>query len=63
MHRNFARAYDCLQDEHDRIRAACVRILAQNDRDLERSIVHGTTTKCFYARSVYLALSSVASSI
>jgi hypothetical protein len=39
MHRNFARAYDCLQDEHDRIRAACVRILAQNDRDLERELL------------------------
>ena len=39
MHRNIARAYDCLQDEHDRVRAACVRILAQNDRSLERELL------------------------
>jgi hypothetical protein len=39
MHRNIARAYHCLQDEHDRIRAACVRILAQNDRSLERELL------------------------
>jgi hypothetical protein len=38
MHRNITRAYDCLQDEHDRIRAACVKILAQNDRSLEREL-------------------------
>ncbi len=41
MHRNIARAYDCLQDEHDRIRAACVKILAQNDRSLERELLRG----------------------
>jgi len=39
MHRNIARAYDCLQDERDRIRAACVKILAQNDRILERKLL------------------------
>jgi hypothetical protein len=39
MHRNIARAYDCLQEEHDRIRAACVKILAQNDRSLERELL------------------------
>jgi hypothetical protein len=33
------RAYDCLQDEHDRIRAACVKILAQNDRNLEPELL------------------------
>jgi len=38
MHRNIARAYDYLQREHDRIRAACVRILAQKDRALERQL-------------------------
>lgn len=38
MHRNIARAYDCLQDEHNRVRAACVKILAQSDRDLEREL-------------------------
>jgi hypothetical protein len=39
MHRNIARAYDCLQDEHDRIRAACINILAQNDTRLERELL------------------------
>jgi hypothetical protein len=39
MHRNIARAYDCLQDEHNRIRAACVKILAQNDSNLERELI------------------------
>jgi hypothetical protein len=24
MHRNIARAYDCPQDDHNRVRAACV---------------------------------------
>ena len=38
MHRNIARAYDYLKREHDRIRAAYVKILAQNDRSLERHI-------------------------
>jgi len=39
MHRNIARAYDCLQDEHDRIRAACVKILSQGDKGLERELL------------------------
>lgn len=39
MHRNIARAYDCLQDEHDRIRAACIKILAQNDKTLARELL------------------------
>jgi len=38
MHRNIARAYDYLKHEHDRIRAGHVRILAQNDRALERHL-------------------------
>ena len=38
MHRNIARAYDYLKREHDRIRAAYVKILAQNDRSLERQL-------------------------
>jgi hypothetical protein len=38
MHRNVARAYDYLKREHDRIRAAHVRILAQKDRRLERRL-------------------------
>jgi hypothetical protein len=38
MHRNVARAYDYLQREHDRIRAASVKILAQKDRALERRL-------------------------
>lgn len=39
MLRNIARAYVCLQDEHDRVRAACVKILAQNDRHLGRELL------------------------
>ena len=38
MHRNIARAYDYLKREHDRIRAAHVKILAQKDRRLERRL-------------------------
>jgi hypothetical protein len=38
MHRNIARAYDYLKREHDRIRAAYVKILAQNGRSLERHL-------------------------
>lgn len=38
MHRNVARAYDYLNREHDRVRAACVKIVAQNDRALERQL-------------------------
>ena len=66
MHRNIARAYDCLQHEHDCVRAACVKILAQNDKCLERellgqtSTVHDTTTKSFFTRSAYPDPSSVA---
>jgi len=39
MHRNVARAYDHLRAEHDRIRAACVKILAQNDNAVERQLL------------------------
>ena len=39
MHRNIARAYDCLLHEHDRVRAACIKILAQNDKGLERELL------------------------
>jgi len=39
MHRNIARAYDCLQAEHARIRAQCMKILAQKDRALERHLL------------------------
>ena len=39
MHRNVARAYDYLQREHNRVRAAHVKILAQNDRVLERRLL------------------------
>jgi hypothetical protein len=57
MHRNLARAYDCLQDERDRISAACVKILSQVTRASnvscsgQSSKVHDTTTKCFFTRS------------
>lgn len=39
MHRNIARAYNCLQDEHNRIRTACVKILSRNDRAIERELL------------------------
>jgi hypothetical protein len=39
MHRNIARAYSCLQEEHDRIRVACVKILSQGDKGLERELL------------------------
>ena len=39
MHHNIARAYDCLQDEHNRVRAVYVQILSQNDKSLERELL------------------------
>lgn len=39
MHRNVARAYDYLRAEHDRIRVACIRILAQNNRAVQRRLL------------------------
>jgi hypothetical protein len=39
MHRNIARAYDCLQLEHDLVRSACIKILAQGDKGLERELL------------------------
>jgi hypothetical protein len=39
MHRNIARAYNCLQDEHDRVRSVCVKILSRNDKALERELL------------------------
>ena len=39
MLRNIARAYDCLHAEHARIKAVCIKILAQNDRALERHLL------------------------
>jgi hypothetical protein len=42
MHRNIARAFDCLQDEHDRVRSECIKILSQNDRALERHLLRAS---------------------
>jgi hypothetical protein len=39
MHRNIARAYDCLQDEHNRVRTAYVQSLSQNDQSLKRELL------------------------
>ena len=39
MQRNIARAYDCLQHEHDRVPAACIKILAQRDKGLQRELL------------------------
>jgi hypothetical protein len=39
MRRNIARAYDCLQKEHNRVRTACVKILSRNDRAVERELL------------------------
>jgi hypothetical protein len=39
MRRNMARAYDCLQTEHARIREEFIKILAQNNRAVERHLL------------------------
>ena len=39
MHRNVARAYDYLQAEHGRVRAVCIGILSQQDKQLERTLL------------------------
>lgn len=39
MERNIARAYDCLLTEHTRVRAACVKILSQHNKSLERELL------------------------
>ena len=39
MQRNVARAYDHLQAEHGRVRAVCIKILSQNDKQLERTLL------------------------
>jgi Uncharacterised protein family (UPF0175) len=39
MHRNIARAYDCLQAEHNRVRADCIKLLAQKNHNLERELM------------------------
>jgi hypothetical protein len=39
MQRNISRAYDALWAEHQRVRAICIKILAQGDRSLERRLL------------------------
>jgi hypothetical protein len=39
MHRKIARAYSCLQDDHNRVRIACVKILSRNDGTIERELL------------------------
>jgi hypothetical protein len=39
MQRNIARAYDALWAEHQRVRGVCMKILAQGDGKLERSLL------------------------
>jgi hypothetical protein len=39
MHRNIVRAYNCLQDEHNRVRTACVKILSRKDKALQRELL------------------------
>ena len=39
MQRNIARAYDALWAEHQRVRADCIKILAQCDPSLERRLL------------------------
>jgi hypothetical protein len=39
MQRNIARAYDALGAEHERVRAVCIKILAQGDSSLERRLL------------------------
>lgn len=42
MHRNLARAYDYLQAEHGRVRAVCIAILSQKDKQLERTLLRAS---------------------
>lgn len=69
MHRNVARAYDCLQTAHTRVRAACIKTLSQKDEILERQLLRAnlttqdTTTKCISTKSVYHGLSGDGCSI
>ena len=42
MHRNVARAYDYLQAEHGRVRAVCICILSQKDKQLERTLLRAS---------------------
>ena len=42
MHRNVARAYDHLRAEHGRVRAVCIRILSQKDKQLERILLRAS---------------------
>ena len=66
MHRNIARAYDCLQLEHDRVRAACIkfwpRVTKTSSANCQEQIStpHDITTRCFFTRSAYLDPSDVA---
>jgi hypothetical protein len=39
MHHNIVRAYNCLQDEHNRVRTACVKILSRKDKALQRELL------------------------
>jgi hypothetical protein len=39
MQRNIARAYDALWAEHQRVRGVCIKILAQEDRSIERRLL------------------------
>jgi hypothetical protein len=39
MRRNIARAYDCLEDEHNSVRTACAKILPIGEKRLEREFV------------------------
>jgi hypothetical protein len=39
MHRNIVRAYNCLQDEHNRLRAACFKSFSRNDKDPEQELL------------------------
>jgi len=39
MQHNVARAYDYLQAEHGRVRAECIKILSQEDKQIERTLL------------------------
>lgn len=39
MRHNVARAYDCLQAERGRVRAECIKILSQEDKQIERTLL------------------------
>jgi len=54
MHRNIVRVYNCLQDEHNRVRTACVKILSRGDKALERRLLRANPNDPYHHDDVLL---------